>query len=75
MSLYDDERPVKPTLCRCGSTDFKYDKGFRGSQTQPPEPSGWYCHECETRDFEDVEAPDLFDSIGLVMPKFPEVRG
>lgn len=46
-------RPEAPTRCKCGSKDFRWDPGFKGSQMEPPEPSSWYCAECETRDFQD----------------------
>ena len=48
-----------PQHCACGSTDFKWDKGFKGNSLTPPEPSGWYCHECGSRDYDDFNQPGV----------------
>lgn len=55
---YGLERPEKPTHCKCGSRQFTWDAGFKGSLEEPPEPSGWYCSECENRDFNHEENPE-----------------
>lgn len=56
MRLHPDEYPEKPLRCSCGGTEFRWEHGYRGSFTEPPEPSGWMCTYCESMDF----APEDF---------------
>ena len=73
MNDWDEEiRPYVPEECVCGSTDFRWDKGFKGNSLTPPEPSGWYCAECESRDYGDFDRPmDVFEAIGLEPVEMP----